>query len=48
MIRKILRMLYGTYGRTRNGAEFWTLNVDIAKRLAAFERKVLTRMFGGN
>ena len=25
----------------------WTLNKDIVKRLAAFERKVLRRMFGG-
>jgi len=29
------------------GAEFWTLNKDIAKWLAAFERKVVRRMFGG-
>ena len=29
------------------GAESWTLNKDIAKRLAAFERKLLRRMFGG-
>ena len=29
------------------GAESWTLNTDTAKRLAAFERKVLRRMFGG-
>jgi len=29
------------------GAESWTLNNDIAKRLAIFERKVLRRMFGG-
>ena len=28
-------------------AESWTLNEDIAKRVAAFERKVLKRMFGG-
>jgi len=27
-------------------AESWTLNKDIAKWLAAFERKVLRRMFG--
>jgi hypothetical protein len=27
-------------------AESWTLNTDIAKQLAAFERKVLKRMFG--
>jgi hypothetical protein len=27
--------------------ESWTLNKDIAKWLAAFERKVLRRMFGG-
>jgi hypothetical protein len=30
------------------GAESWTLNKDIAKWLATFERKVLRRMFGGN
>ena len=29
-------------------AESWTLNEDIAKRMAAFERKVLRRMFGEN
>jgi hypothetical protein len=29
------------------GAESWTLNKDIAKQLANFERKVLRRMFGG-
>jgi hypothetical protein len=29
------------------GAESWTLNEDITKRLSAFERKVLRRMFGG-
>jgi hypothetical protein len=29
------------------GAESWTLNKDIAKRLAAFERKTLRRMFRG-
>ena len=29
------------------GAESWTLNKDIAKRLATFERKVLRRMSGG-
>jgi hypothetical protein len=28
------------------GAESWILNKDIAKRLAAFERKVLRIMFG--
>ena len=28
------------------GAESWTPNKDIAKRLAPFERKVLRRMFG--
>ena len=28
-------------------AEFWTLNKDIAKRLASFGRKVLRQMFGG-
>jgi hypothetical protein len=28
-------------------AESWTLNKDIAKWLAAFERKVLRRMLGG-
>jgi hypothetical protein len=30
------------------GTESWTLNEGIAKRLAAFERKLLIRMFGGN
>jgi len=30
-----------------NGAESGTLNKDTAKRLAAFERKVLRRGFGG-
>ena len=30
-----------------DGAVFWTWNNDIAKRLAALERKVLRRMFGG-
>jgi hypothetical protein len=30
-----------------SGAESWTLNKDIAKRLAAFERKVLRRMLVG-
>jgi hypothetical protein len=30
------------------GADSWTLNKDIAKRLAAFEREVLRRMFWGN
>jgi hypothetical protein len=29
------------------GAASWTLNKDFSKRLAAFERKVLRRMFGG-
>jgi hypothetical protein len=29
-------------------AESWTLNQDIAKRLAAFERNILRRMYGGN
>jgi len=29
------------------GAASWTLNKDISKRLAAFEKKVLRRMFGG-
>jgi hypothetical protein len=29
------------------GAESWTLNKDIAERLAAFERKDSRRMFGG-
>ena len=28
-------------------AESWTLHKDIAKRLAAFERKVSRRMLGG-
>jgi len=30
-----------------SGAESWTLNKDVANRLAAFERKVIRRMFGG-
>jgi hypothetical protein len=30
------------------GTESWTLNEGIAKRLAAFERKIFVRMFGGN
>jgi hypothetical protein len=30
---------------TTYGAESWTLNEDIAKRLATFERKVLRRNF---
>jgi len=30
-----------------DGAESWALNEDVAKRLTAFERKVLRRMFGG-
>jgi len=30
------------------GTESWTLNEGIAKWLAAFERKILIRMFGGN
>jgi len=30
-----------------NGAESWALNKDTAKRLAAFERKVLRKGFGG-
>jgi len=29
------------------GAESWTMNKDIVKRLAIFERKVLRSMFGG-
>jgi len=29
------------------GAETWTVNKDITKWLAAFERKVLRRMFWG-
>jgi len=29
------------------GAEAWTLNKDIIKRLSVFERKVLRRIFGG-
>jgi hypothetical protein len=29
------------------GAESWILNADIAKRLVAFERKVLGRISGG-
>jgi len=34
---------------TMYGAEFWTLNKDIAKRLATLEKKknVLRRMYGG-
>jgi hypothetical protein len=28
------------------GAESWTLNKDIAKGLAVFERKILRRIFG--
>jgi len=30
-----------------HGAESLTLNKDTVKRLAAFERKLLKRMFGG-
>jgi hypothetical protein len=30
-----------------SAAESWTLNKDIAKWLAALERRVLRRMFGG-
>jgi len=30
------------------GTESWTLNEGTAKRLAAFERKILIRVFGGN
>jgi hypothetical protein len=30
----------------KNGAGSWTLNVDIAERLATFERKLLRIMFG--
>jgi len=30
------------------GAESWTLNKDIAKRLATFDTKVLRRMFWVN
>jgi hypothetical protein len=30
-----------------HGAEYWTLNKDTAKRLAALERKVFGRMSGG-
>jgi hypothetical protein len=29
-----------------NGVESWTLNKDIAKRLAVFDRKVLRRISG--
>jgi len=29
------------------GAESWTMNEDIVKWLAIFERKVLQRIFGG-
>jgi hypothetical protein len=28
------------------GAEAWTLNKDVAKGLAVFERKILRRIFG--
>jgi hypothetical protein len=28
--------------------ESWTLTEGVAKRLAAFKRKILIRMFGGN
>ena len=31
-----------------NGAVSWAMNKDIAKQLAAVERNVLRRMFGGN
>jgi len=31
-----------------HGAESLALNKDIAKRLAAFDRKVLKRVFGGD
>jgi len=31
-----------------HGAESLALNIDTAKRLAAFERKVLNRMFRGS
>ena len=41
-IYKLLTRPEATYG-----AESWTLNKDIAKWLAAFERKVLKRMSGG-
>jgi hypothetical protein len=30
------------------GAEYWTLNKDVGNRLAAFEGKVLRRVFEGN
>jgi hypothetical protein len=49
---KVLRAekvkIYKTLARpvATYGAESWTLNADIAKRLAAFGRKVLRRMFG--
>ena len=51
--RKILRAekvkIYKTLIRpmATYEAEFWTLNKDIAKWLAAFGRKVLKQMFGG-
>jgi hypothetical protein len=32
---------------TTYGAEYWRLTKDVTKRLDAFERKVLRRMFGG-
>ena len=41
-IYKTLIRPVGTYGE-----ESWTLSRDIVKRLAAFERKVLRRLFGG-
>jgi hypothetical protein len=52
MSREVLRAkkvkIYKTLRRpvATCGAESWTLNTDIAKRLAAFERRVLRRMFG--
>jgi len=39
---KALKRPVATYA-----AEFWTLNKDIAKRLATFGRKVMRRMSGG-
>jgi hypothetical protein len=41
---KMCKILKGPVAKLR--AEFWILNTDIANRLAAFERKVLRRMFG--
>jgi hypothetical protein len=45
-VLKICKTLIRTVATYR--AESWTLNKDVAKWLATFERKVLRRMFGGN